>query len=35
MTLLKISTGECNLKELHEFKNNTVIMTVSKHLLPL
>ena len=22
MTLLKISTGECNLKELHEFKNN-------------
>ena len=20
--LLKISTGECNLKELHEFKNN-------------
>jgi hypothetical protein len=22
MILLKISTGECNLKELHEFKNN-------------
>ena len=22
MTLLKISTGECKLKELHEFKNN-------------